>query len=145
LTHLFPSAETLANANLNGIGLTGAKTVGLRALARAVRDRIVKLTGQADEVVKALTALPGVGHWAAQYVALRAFGEPDAFPCGDGVMRRVFSGVGSTLSNEAIEDRAEGWRPWRGYATVHLWQEATDADAERRLARGKSLTAKQRM
>jgi AraC family transcriptional regulator of adaptative response / DNA-3-methyladenine glycosylase II len=145
LTHLFPSAETLANANLNGIGLTGAKTVGLRALARAVRDRIVKLTGQADEVVKALTALPGVGHWAAQYVALRAFGEPDAFPCGDVVMRRVFSGVGSTLSNEAIEDRAEGWRPWRGYATVHLWQEATDADAERRLARGKSLTAKQKM
>jgi AraC family transcriptional regulator of adaptative response / DNA-3-methyladenine glycosylase II len=135
LTHLFPSAETLANANLNGIGLTGAKVAGLRALARAVRDRMVKLTGQADEVVNALTALPGVGHWAAQYVALRGLGEPDAFPCGDLVIRRAFPGAGSALSNRAIEDRAEGWRPWRGYATLHLWQEATDA-------RGKSLTAK---
>jgi AraC family transcriptional regulator of adaptative response / DNA-3-methyladenine glycosylase II len=142
LTHLFPSAETLASANLNGMGLTGAKIAGLRSLARAVRDGIVKLAGQADEVVKALGALPGVGHWAAQYVAMRALGEPDAFPCGDRVIRRVLSGAGAALSNEAIKDRAEGWRPWRGYATLHLWQEASDT--KRRSAQDKSLTAKQK-
>jgi len=126
LTHLFPSPQKLANADLNGIGLTAPKIAGLHALARAVLDGTVKLAVQADEVVRALNALPGVGNWTAQYVAMRAFGEPDAFPCSDLVIRRVSARARSTLSIEAMRDRAEAWRPWRAYATLHLWQGVED-------------------
>ena len=127
LTHLFPSPEKLANAELNGIGLTAPKIAGLHALARAVLDGSVKLTAQADEIVRALNALPGVGNWTAQYVVMRAFGEPDAFPRSDLVIRRVSASARSTLSIEAMRDRAEAWRPWRAYATLHLWQGVEDA------------------
>ena len=138
LTYLFPSPQKLANANLNGIGLTAPKISGLHALARAVLDGTVKLTAQADEVVRTLNALPGVGNWTAQYVAMRALGEPDAFPCSDLVVRRVIARARSTLSTEAMRDRAEAWRPWRAYATLHLWQGVEDDHAP---ARGRSTAA----
>jgi len=127
LTHLFPTPQKLANADLNGIGLTAPKIAGLHALARAVLDGTVRLAAQADEVVRALNALPGVANWTAQYVAMRALGEPDAFPCSDLVIRRVSPRARSTLSIEAMRDRAEAWRPWRAYATLHLWQGVEDA------------------
>jgi AraC family transcriptional regulator of adaptative response / DNA-3-methyladenine glycosylase II len=130
LTHVFPTPEKLVNANLNGIGLTAPKIAGLHAIARAVLDGTVNLSAQADEVVKALNELPGVGNWTAQYVALRALGEPDAFPCSDLVVRRATAGVRSTLSIEAMRNRAEEWRPWRGYATLHLWQRDGEADSK---------------
>jgi AraC family transcriptional regulator of adaptative response / DNA-3-methyladenine glycosylase II len=68
-----------------------------------------------------LTALPGFGAWTAQYVALRALGEPDAFPAADLVLRRVAAAGGAPLTARALEARAEVWRPWRGYAVMHLW------------------------
>jgi AraC family transcriptional regulator of adaptative response / DNA-3-methyladenine glycosylase II len=132
LTHVFPSPEKLVNANLSGIGLTAPKIAGLHALARAALDGTVNLSAQPDEVVKALNELPGVGNWTAQYVALRALGEPDAFPCSDLVVRRAMAGARSTLSIEAMRNRAEAWRPWRGYATLHLWQRDEEADAKSR-------------
>jgi AraC family transcriptional regulator of adaptative response / DNA-3-methyladenine glycosylase II len=71
-------------------------------------------------------ALPGFGPWTAQYVALRALGEPDAFPVGDLVLRRIASPNGAPLTPRILEERAERWRPWRGYATLHLWRAAGD-------------------
>jgi AraC family transcriptional regulator of adaptative response / DNA-3-methyladenine glycosylase II len=130
LTHVFPSPEKLVNANLNGIGLSALKIAGLHALARAVLEGTVNLSAPADEVVATLNELPGVGNWTAQYVAMRALGEPDAFPCSDLVIRRASAGARSTLSIEAMRHRAEAWRPWRGYATLHLWQRDEDADAK---------------
>ena len=130
LTHLFPSPQKLVNANLNGIGLTAPQIAGLHELARAVLDGTVKLSAQADEVVRALNELPGVDNWTAQYVAMRALGEPDAFPCSDLVIRRASAGARSALSVEAMRHRAEVWRPWRGYATLLLWQRGEDADAK---------------
>jgi AraC family transcriptional regulator of adaptative response / DNA-3-methyladenine glycosylase II len=121
LTHLFPSPAALAGASLSGLGLTSARARALSALARAVVDGRLDLRAPADEVTAGLAALPGIGDWTAQYVALRALGEPDAFPAGDLVLRRAAAGGGAPLTARALAARAEGWRPWRGYAVIHLW------------------------
>ncbi len=71
--------------------------------------------------MRALVALPGIGDWTAQYVAMRALGWPDAFPAGDLVVRRA---LGETRPARAVI-RSEAWRPWRAYAVLHLWSNAT--------------------
>jgi len=67
--------------------------------------------------VERLRAVPGVGDWTAQVVAMRALGDPDAFPAGDLGVRRALGGIGPS----GARARAERWRPWRAYATMHLW------------------------
>jgi AraC family transcriptional regulator of adaptative response / DNA-3-methyladenine glycosylase II len=118
-THEFPSAEVLANADVASIGLPGARAAAIRALARAVADEGLRLEPAADPDAAraALLALPGVGEWTAAYVAMRALREPDAFPAGDLGLRRAL-GVGA----RELASRAEGWRPWRAYAAMLLWQ-----------------------
>jgi AraC family transcriptional regulator of adaptative response / DNA-3-methyladenine glycosylase II len=127
LTHLFPSPAALVEADLVGIGITGARIRALRALARAVEDRKVDFAAPMEEVTAALASLPGLGAWTAQYVALRALAEPDAFPAADLVLRRIASADGKPLSTRALEARAEHWRPWRSYAVLHLWAAAAQA------------------
>jgi AraC family transcriptional regulator of adaptative response / DNA-3-methyladenine glycosylase II len=133
LTRCFPTPEALAGASLRGLGLTSARAHALRALATAVAEGRLDLEGPAPEVVEGLRALPGVGDWTAQYVALRALGEPDAFPAADLVLRRM-AGGDAPMTTRALEARAEAWRPWRGYAVFHLWAEAK-ARGTRRVAR----------
>jgi len=128
LTHLFPAPQALAAADLAGLGLTSARAASVTALARAVTEGRLDLRGAAEDVIAGLRALPGFGDWTAQYVALRALGEPDAFPSGDLVLRRM----GGDLTARALEARAETWRPWRGYAVFHLWAEASSARDETR-------------
>ena len=130
LTHLFPSPTAIASADLAGLGLTSARAASIAALARAVADGRLDLRGAAEDAIAGLRALPGFGDWTAQYVALRALGEPDAFPSGDLVLRRVAGGA-SPLSPRALAARAEAWRPWRGYAVFYLWAEASSARDER--------------
>jgi AraC family transcriptional regulator of adaptative response / DNA-3-methyladenine glycosylase II len=134
LTHLFPSPAALAAADLNGLGLVPTRARTVAALARAVAEGRLVLDGPADEVRAALVALPGVGEWTAEYVALRALGEPDAFPAADLVLRRV-AGEGRTLTARALAARAETWRPWRGYAAVHLWEAAASLPRPPRASR----------
>ena len=125
LTHLFPTPQRLAQSSLADLGLTGARAAALESLARAVLERRVDFAAGAAEVTRALAALPGIGPWTAQYVALRALGEPDAFPYGDWVLRRMGAAPGEAmLSARELEERSQRWRPWRAYATVHLWRAA---------------------
>lgn len=126
LTHLFPSPERLASAHLDGIGLPASKVAGLRALARAVLDGSLKLTAPTEELVRSLGALPGASDWAGQYVAMLALAEPDAFPGSDRVVRRVMAEARTLVPIAAMERRAQSWRPWRSYATLHLWQAALE-------------------
>jgi AraC family transcriptional regulator of adaptative response / DNA-3-methyladenine glycosylase II len=121
LTHLFPSAQALAELDLRGLGLTAARATAVGALARAVRDRVIRFDESADEVTRALAKTPGVSPWAAQYVALRGLGDPDAFMSTDIVMRCAGTPPGVPLTPRAAEARAEPWRPWRAYAVMHLW------------------------
>jgi AraC family transcriptional regulator of adaptative response / DNA-3-methyladenine glycosylase II len=73
--------------------------------------------------VSRLCALPGVGPWTAHYVALRGLGEPDAFPSGDLVLRQRLGTKQAPIAQRALAERAEAWRPWRGYAALWLWGE----------------------
>ncbi|HBM87763.1 MAG TPA: hypothetical protein DD437_04385, partial [Rhodobiaceae bacterium] len=69
----------------------------------------------------ALTSLKGIGEWTASYVALRALGDPDAFPSGDLGLQKAAALNSEKLSAKALSATAENWRPWRGYAALHLW------------------------
>jgi AraC family transcriptional regulator, regulatory protein of adaptative response / DNA-3-methyladenine glycosylase II len=122
LSYLFPMPADLATADLGGLGLTGARSRALRTLAMAVAKRSINFEGTAEEVIDALTTLPGVGEWTAQYIVLRALLEPDAFPASDLVLRRAAARGGPPLPATELERLADRWRPWRGYATMYLWR-----------------------
>jgi AraC family transcriptional regulator of adaptative response / DNA-3-methyladenine glycosylase II len=126
LDRLFPTPQLLAAANLDGLGLTGARVSALKGLAVAVAEGRVAFDRPAEEIVASLVELPGFGEWTAQYIALRALGEPDAFLSADLIVRRMAAGGGAPLTIKELERRAEAWRPWRGYAVMHLWCAAGD-------------------
>src|SRR6266496_2680286 len=120
LTHIFPAPEKLAESDLIKIGLPKARAECIRSLARAVRDRKIAFSGavNAEEFLSQFSELPGIGPWTAQYVSIRAFGEPDAFPAGDlGLLRAL-----GLRNPRELESRAQRWRPWRAYAAMYLWQ-----------------------
>jgi AraC family transcriptional regulator, regulatory protein of adaptative response / DNA-3-methyladenine glycosylase II len=121
LTHLFPSPAVLAAASLDGLGMPASRAAAVKALAQAVATGAVDFSAPAETVIDALQAVRGIGPWTAQYVALRGLGEPDAFPEGDLVLRAAAGGPSAPLSTRALEERAQAWRPWRGYAVMHLW------------------------
>jgi len=129
LSFLFPRPEQLAAAELSGLGLTPKRIEAIRELAKAVRDGDLVL-GTAIGLGKAtepLMALPGVGPWTAHYIAIRALGEPDAFPSGDLILRRAAAEIeGKTLTEAQLRQRAEMWRPWRSYAAMYLWKKYTN-------------------
>jgi AraC family transcriptional regulator of adaptative response / DNA-3-methyladenine glycosylase II len=129
-TCAFPTPAVLADADLSGLGLTGARQRTLHALAVAVRDGRLDLDpGQplAAFVARA-TALPGIGPWTAHYLALRALGHPDALPSADVVLQKSLPNDGTRLSAAELETRAEAWRPWRSYAVMQLWRAAAEGD-----------------
>jgi|CZLA01.1.fsa_nt_gi AraC family transcriptional regulator of adaptative response / DNA-3-methyladenine glycosylase II len=123
LTHLFPPPEVLADAKLGDIGLTGARAETIRSLARAVCVGEINFEGvvDSDAFLKRLGEIPGIGKWTGQYVAMRALGEPDAFPSSDlGLLRAM-----ALRTSRDLEQRAEAWRPWRAYAAMYLWRIAS--------------------
>ena len=82
-----------------------------------------------EDFIAGWRALPGIGDWTAHYIAMRALGQPDAFPAGDLVLRKQ-AGDGITLSEKTLQQRAEAWRPWRAYAARHLWHAASSSNKE---------------
>ncbi len=126
VTCLFPTPETLADGDFDGLGLTGRRIATIRGVAAAVRDGRVDFdrARTLDDVVARWVALPGIGPWTAQYIALRALGHPDAFPAEDLVLQKTLPTDGTRMTARALHAHAEAWRPWRGYAVVHLWREA---------------------
>ncbi len=127
LTHLFPTPAALVEADLGAIGITRSRADTLRRLARALLDGEIDFAPDRtlDEFVARWTALPGIGAWTAHYVALRALGHPDAYPADDLVLRRMLACNDTPLTARASTIRAECWRPWRGYAVIHLWRHAS--------------------
>jgi AraC family transcriptional regulator of adaptative response / DNA-3-methyladenine glycosylase II len=108
------------------IGVPAKRAQAIRAVSRAIADRHVVLTpGSAPESTRdALLAIPGIGRWTADYIAMRALREPDAFPSGDLVLRRVASRTRVALRERELSALAENWRPWRAYAVIALWNSA---------------------
>jgi AraC family transcriptional regulator of adaptative response / DNA-3-methyladenine glycosylase II len=134
LTHLFPKAAQLAKANLEQIGLPKARAETIRTLARHVADGRIGFDSVQDteEFRARLLEIPGIGDWTAQYIAMRALNDTDAFPSGDlGLMRAM-----SLNTAREIARRAEAWRPWRAYAAMYLWQ-PNGVETKSKRARGK--------
>ncbi len=127
LEHVFPTAEALAEADLSSIGVTRARAETIRNVARALLDGRVDFKPERtlDDFAARWIALPGIGPWTAQYIAMRALGHPDAFPAEDLVLRRIASDDATALTARALSARAEAWRPWRADAVIHLWRQAT--------------------
>jgi AraC family transcriptional regulator of adaptative response / DNA-3-methyladenine glycosylase II len=124
LTHLFPTPEALADAKLAGLGLTEERAETIHAVARAVCDGAISFERivDSDAYLARLREIPGIGCWTAQYIAMRALGNPDAFPTGDvGLLRAL--GLKTSCD---LEERAEAWRPWRSYASMYLWSMAKE-------------------
>lgn len=127
----FPSPEAVAAAGpavLATAGLTRVKSASIHGLAVAVLDGRLDWerlrAGTAEESHKTLVALPGIGPWTASYVRMRTLGDRDAFPASDlGVIKalRALTPQGDKITIPEITALAERWRPWRGYATLHLW------------------------
>jgi AraC family transcriptional regulator, regulatory protein of adaptative response / DNA-3-methyladenine glycosylase II len=122
LTHVFPSAQTLASASAQDIGTLGIvrQRVGaLQALAHAVAQGHIELHPHAplQATLDALRALPGVGEWTAQVIAMRALAWPDAWPSTDVALMNALG----TRSPAQVAALAEPWRPWRAYAVMRLW------------------------
>ncbi len=128
LSHLFPTPEQLADADLSQLGLPQSRQETLRRLARAVCDGDLRFDGAMalEDFVGQATRLPGIGPWSANYIAMRALGEPDAFPGGDLGLRKAMSRGEDLISARDLERRAEAWRPWRAYAAMHLWRSLAD-------------------
>ena len=120
-THLFPTPEALVDTDLAGIGMPGARIRTIRELAAQVRDGDVVLDGSAghEETAAALARIPGIGPWTVAYVGMRVLRDHDAFPSTDLGVRRALERLG--IGRAEIPARAEAWRPWRGYAAMHLW------------------------
>jgi AraC family transcriptional regulator of adaptative response / DNA-3-methyladenine glycosylase II len=120
LTHEFPKASVVARADLSTLGLTTARARALQGFAAAMAGGELTLdrgTGL-EETVRALCALPGIGPWTANYVAMRACGERDAFPASDLALRQELGADPAAV--------AEAWRPWRAYAAMHIWASHSD-------------------
>ncbi len=127
LTHLAPTAGRLAGVDpeqlSRAIGVPQARGRTIITLARAVSSGAISLEPGAPpaETIARLVALPGIGPWTANYIALRALRWPDAFLAGDLVLRREMGGV----TERAALAMAERWRPWRGYAAIHIWRKVS--------------------
>ncbi len=126
LTRLFPTAARMAAVppgELAKLGVTQARARTLVGLAAAVVSGAIPLEPESDvdATLEALTALPGIGTWTANYVAMRALRWPDAFLANDIV---VLKALGETRPAHALRS-SESWRPWRSYAVMHLWRNAS--------------------
>ncbi|GAA2444396.1 AlkA N-terminal domain-containing protein [Streptomyces glaucus] len=127
LTHLFPAPEALAGIDPGSLAMPRARRATLTTLVRRLADGSLHLGVGSDwpRARAELLALPGVGPWTADVVALRALGDPDAFLPTDLGVRRAARRLGLPSTPAALTARAAPWRPWRAYAVQYLW--ATDS------------------
>jgi AraC family transcriptional regulator of adaptative response / DNA-3-methyladenine glycosylase II len=119
VTRLFPTSATLAKLDPETLPMPRARGRALVGLAAAIERGDVRLDRSADraETREAMLALPGIGPWTADYVAMRALGDPDAFLPTDLGARAAANSLGI----EELPSRSETWRPWRSYALMRLW------------------------
>jgi AraC family transcriptional regulator of adaptative response / DNA-3-methyladenine glycosylase II len=123
LSHVFPTAKRLAKEPI-GLGMPAARLATLKALAEAATadPNLFRAFGTIEEAITQLRTIPGIGEWTAQYIALRALREMDAFPSTDiGLLRSIGKLDGKRRTSAELLVRAEAWRPWRAYAAQHLW------------------------
>ena len=124
IARTFPSPEAVTRFDLREIGVPAGRAAAVQAMAEAVADGALNLDPSADpEATRGrLTTIPGIGPWTAEYIAMRALRDPDAFPTGDLGLRKAVA-QDAPISAKELEAMAEAWRPWRAYAAMLLWQD----------------------
>jgi DNA-3-methyladenine glycosylase II len=116
---LFPSPDAIAQGHIDSIGMPTRRVAALQNVARAIAAKRIPFSDSGEGVIgvrEALLGLPGIGPWTVEYFALRALRDPDAWPETDLVLHRAMERHGGTAAR---------WRPYRGYAAMHLWNEAS--------------------
>jgi AraC family transcriptional regulator, regulatory protein of adaptative response / DNA-3-methyladenine glycosylase II len=123
LTHTFPAAAVLAGMDPDGLALPQARRRTFLALARALAAGTIELGPGADRerARSELAAIPGLGPWTVEIIAMRALGDPDGFPVSDLGVRRAAAAAGLAQGPRELTERAQAWRPWRAYAVQYLW------------------------
>lgn len=132
----FPTPAALAQADLTQIGMPGKRVAALQGVARAIASGEVPIdrtdgappaSAELAAMREALLALPGIGPWTVEYIAMRAWRDADAWPATDLVLMQSIAARDAALNRPAAQRaRTEAWRPWRAYAAMHLWNEVTD-------------------
>ena len=122
LNRLSPASQSISGASVDAIasiGIIGSRARTIIALAGEIESNRLKLEAGADpdRTIEQLVGLPGIGAWTAHYIAMRALRWPDAFPKEDIALRKRLGGVTAARA----EGLSQPWRPWRSYATLHLW------------------------
>jgi AraC family transcriptional regulator of adaptative response / DNA-3-methyladenine glycosylase II len=123
LTHVFPSIEQLAASDFGELAIPAARRRTLAALTAALAEGEVVLDTGCDwnRVREQLCALPGIGPWTAEVIAMRGLGDPDAFPVADLGLRVAAGQLGLPADPRRLAEHSRRWRPWRSYATQYLW------------------------
>ncbi len=137
VTHVFPSADALADMDLAALAMPKTRRRALHALVSALASEELVIDAGADriEARRGLLALPGIGPWTTEYIAMRALGDPDAFLPSDLGVRHALEQLGRRSPAEKplnAEQLAEHWRPYRAYAVQHLWASLDPAGQTRR-------------
>ncbi len=126
----FPTPDALARVDLDRIGMPGKRVQTLQRVAAAVADGELCLNGHHGDVEllrRQLLAIPGIGPWTVEYIAMRAWRDPDAWPASDLVLMNLMARQDPGLTRPALHKaRAEAWKPWRAYAAMHIWNSAAD-------------------
>ena len=123
LERTFPTPDRFASFDLRTIGLPASRARALGELASQVASGELRFDGDPQDVRQRLLAVKGIGPWTAEYVAMRALGDRDAFPAGDLGLRKAID-RSEPPSAVALEAMAESWRPVRAYAAILLWRRA---------------------
>ena len=126
LNRLFPTPAALAAASSDDLGTLGIirqRQAAITGIARAVLEKKLQLHGGADvpATIETLKALPGIGDWTAQYIAMRALRWPDAFPAGDVALHKALGVQGQKSPAKLAEAASLAWKPWRSYAVIRAW------------------------
>jgi AraC family transcriptional regulator of adaptative response / DNA-3-methyladenine glycosylase II len=123
LTHTFPAVTELAEIDPAHLAVPATRRQTLRALIAGLTDGSLVLDAGCDwgRARQQLLALPGIGPWTAEVIAMRGLGDPDAFPATDLGVRVAAKRLGLAADPGALTERSGRWRPWRSYATQHLW------------------------
>lgn len=129
LSHSFPAADSLATADLDGLGIVGQRIAAIKAIAGLLRqDRLrIDCTIDSESFVRQICEVKGIGEWTAYYIAMRALNDPNAFPYSDLILRRAAAPTGETLTPKQLLSRSDSWQPWRAYAVILLWRNYADS------------------
>ncbi|MFW2388610.1 MAG: DNA-3-methyladenine glycosylase 2, partial [Polyangiales bacterium] len=134
LTHVFPTPYALSTAKLESVGVPKRRGRSIQALAKAVHEGALRLDGSPslEAAVDGLRSITDLSCTTAQYIAMRVYREPDAFPSSNPWLREGVSNNGTPVSIPELENHADRWRPFRAYAAMHLWDSFLEDERDAR-------------